>query len=75
MDWDTPQLWRKQIERRLNELGSLTWGNQRWQADRIADVIEQIEEVRKEVREVAAQLDKAREAFVQLRAQVRSKED
>jgi hypothetical protein len=38
-----------QIERRLNELGSMVKGNQSFQADRIADVIEQIDELRQRV--------------------------
>ena len=47
-----------QIERRLNEVGSMVRGNQAFQADRIADVIEQIDEVRKELRAVAARVDR-----------------
>jgi len=47
----------QQIERRLNQLGSMVKGNQDFQADRIADVIEQIDEVRKEVKELNERLD------------------
>lgn len=48
-EWDANQRWRQQIERRLNEIGSMVKGNQKFQADRLADVIEQIDELRKEL--------------------------
>ena len=47
----------QQIERRLNQLGSMVNGNQDFQADRIADVIEQIDEVRNEVKELTERFD------------------
>jgi|TARA_R110000765_G_scaffold391309_1_gene484117 ubiquinone biosynthesis protein UbiJ len=47
----------QQIERRLNQLGSMVKGNQDFQADRIADVIEQIDEVRNEVKELTERFD------------------
>lgn len=40
----------QRFERRLNEIGSLVKGNQDFQADRISDVLDQIEEVREMVR-------------------------
>lgn len=50
-----------QIERRLNELGSMVKGNQDFQADRISDVIEQIDELRAELKRVADRQDKIAE--------------
>jgi len=47
----------QQIERRLNQLGSMVKGNQDFQADRIADVIEQIDEVRNEVKGLTERFD------------------
>ena len=53
MEFDTQQIWRQQIERQLNRLGSMVTGNQKFQADRIADLIEQLDELRKELKRVA----------------------
>lgn len=47
-----------QIERRLNELGSLTKGNQNFQADRLSDVLDQIDELRKEVTSIGERVDR-----------------
>ena len=55
---ETNRRWRQQIERRLNELGSQTKGNQSFQADRIVDVVEQIDELRQELRAVSERLAK-----------------
>lgn len=52
-EWDRFDLWRRQIERRLNELGSQVKGNTQWEADRISDLVEQIAEVRKQVEAVS----------------------
>lgn len=57
MEWDTNKQWRKQIERRLYELGSEVKGQVPIQADRIADVVEQIDEVRKELKRVSDKVD------------------
>jgi len=48
----------EQIERRLNELGSLVKGNQSFQADRISDVIEQIDELRGEVQGLSERVER-----------------
>ena len=45
-----------QVERRLNEIGSQVKGNQDFQADRIADVLEQIAEVAKSVDKLSARV-------------------
>lgn len=58
MDWDTNELWRRQIERRLNELGSQVKGNQAFQADRISDLIEQIDELRQALNQLRMELRK-----------------
>ena len=51
---DTPETRRlAQIERRLNEIGSMTKGNQAFQSDRISDVLDQIDELRKQVERLA----------------------
>ena len=52
MDWDTQQRWRAQVERQLNKVSSLVRGNQAASADRIADVIEQIDELRQQVAKI-----------------------
>ena len=54
----------KQIERRLFEIGSQAKGNQDFAADRIADVIEQVSELRKRLDELeglAARVDRMAE--------------
>jgi ubiquinone biosynthesis protein UbiJ len=61
MDWDSNATWKRQIERTLNRLGSMVTGNQKFQADRIADVIEQIDELRQELKRVADRQDKIAE--------------
>ena len=61
MDWDSNAAWKRQIERTLNRLGSMVTGNQKFQADRIADVIEQIDELRQELKRVADRQDKIAE--------------
>lgn len=47
-----------QIERRLNELGSLVKGNQDFQADRIADVMEQVDDLRDQLSAIAKRVDR-----------------
>lgn len=61
MEWDTDATWRKQMERRLNEIGSMTKGNQAFQADRVSDLVEQIAELRTELQRVAERQDKIAE--------------
>jgi hypothetical protein len=72
MDWDSNATWKRQIERTLNRLGSMVTGKQKFQADRIADVIEQIDELRQELKRVADRQDKIAE-FV--RANVKKQEE
>ena len=58
MDGMTPDQRRwQQIERRLNQVGSMVKGNQNFQADRIADVIEQIDELRQELKRMSERQD------------------
>ena len=57
-DWDGYQMWRQQVERRLFELGALVKGNLPIQADRVADCVEQIDEVRKDVKALQERMDK-----------------
>lgn len=49
MEWDTSQQWRRQVERRLSEVVALARGRVHGEADRIADLIEQIDELRREI--------------------------
>ena len=60
-DWNSYELWRKQIERRLYELGALAKGAIPIQADRITDVVEQIDELRQELKSVQLRMDKMSE--------------
>jgi len=53
-----PELWSRQIERRLYELGALIKGNLPIQAERIADVVEQINDLRNELKSVAERQEK-----------------
>ena len=57
-EWETFELWRKQIERRLYELGALAKGAVPIQADRINDCVEQIHELRKELEAVREKQEK-----------------
>lgn len=61
MDWDSKSLWCQQIERRLFELGALVKGNLPVQADRIADVVEITEELRKEIADLRQRVDNMKE--------------
>jgi len=56
-DWRSHERWRAILERRLNEIGSMVKGNQSFQADRISDVIEQIDEIRKEFEDMRADIE------------------
>lgn len=58
MELDTLSTWRKQIERRLNEIGSAIKGTQAFNADRITDLVEQIDELRQELKRVSDRQDK-----------------
>lgn len=58
MEFDTKQLWCQQIERRLYELGALVKGGVQVQADRISDVVEQVDELRKELKAVHEKQEK-----------------
>ena len=53
-----PELWSRQIERRLYELGALIKGNLPIQAERIADVVEQINDLRNELKAVTERQEK-----------------
>ena len=67
MNWDTRSTWCRQIERRMNELGSQVKGNQQFQADRISDLVEQIEELRQQIEVLNESYQKAREAFADIK--------
>ena len=68
-DWNSYELWRKQIERRLYELGALAKGAIPIQADRINDVVEQIQDLRKILEDVVEDINEIGEELksVQLR--------
>ena len=64
MEYDTTHDWGgthqhlKQIERRLNDIGSKVKGNQDFQSDRILDVVEQVDELRKQIQAIGERQDK-----------------
>jgi hypothetical protein len=58
LKWNTNALWRKQIERRVQEIGAMTKGNVLIQADRTSDLVEQIDELRQELKRIAERQDK-----------------
>ena len=58
---DGTELRFAQIERHLTRLGSQVTGNQRFQADRISDLIEQIDELRQEVARLSEELERVAE--------------
>lgn len=61
-DWEQfTHDWRKLVEKRLDELGSMVHGQQAFMAKRILDTVEQIDELRQEVRQLSERLDKARQ--------------
>ena len=62
-DWDTYNRWRAGIERQLNQIGSQVLGNMAFQAERIADVVAQIEELREELRKLTERVDNAAKVF------------
>ena len=61
MEFDPETLWRKHIDRQLYELGALVRGQVPTVSARIADCVEQIDELRKELQVVRERLDKASE--------------
>lgn len=63
-----------QIERRLNELGSMVRGNQSFQADRIADVMEQISELQEQLIALSGRVDRIAAYLTELRAEKRNGE-
>ena len=57
-EWETMPMWRQHIERRLYELGCLVKGQIPVQADRIADVLEQIADLRIRLDTIQERVDK-----------------
>lgn len=57
MEWNSNERWRAQIERKLNQIGSMVNGNQKFQADRVSDVIEQVAELRAELQAFSERLN------------------
>ena len=60
-EWESPEMWRKYVERTLYELGTLVRGQIPVQAERIADVVEQLNEIRQELAALTTRVDKASE--------------
>lgn len=60
-DWMTSPLWRQQIERRLYDVVSQVKGMGPAHADRIADVVEQIHELRLQLQATEERIDKMKE--------------
>ncbi len=60
----------QQIERHLNRLGSQVEGDQKFQADRIVDVLELIQELRDELTQVKESLNKSRQAYAELKQSI-----
>lgn len=60
-EWSSDRLWKLQIEKRLNEIGSAALGNRAFQAERIRDLVEQIDELRKEMQRLSDRQDKIAE--------------
>jgi len=58
MDFDPEQLWRKHIDRQLYELGALVRGQVPTVSERIFQVVEQVDELRKELEKTNAKLTK-----------------
>lgn len=74
MSWSERPHWAKILERRVHEALALAKGIGPAHADRIADVCEQIDELRQEVAQLREQveqlqdaMDKAREAYRKLK--------
>ena len=58
MEWDVAPYWRRQIERRLHEIGAAVKGQRDFGADRIADLAGEIDELRKQLEKVAERQEK-----------------
>jgi transposase len=58
LEFNPKQLWCRQTERRLYELGALVKGQVLIQADRLADVLEQVDELRQEVKAIQERMDR-----------------
>jgi septation ring formation regulator EzrA len=57
-DWETKPLWCAHVERQLYELGALVRGQVPTVSARLADVVEQLEELRKELEAVRTKQEK-----------------
>ena len=59
--WETDAMRWKWTERQLYELGALARGMVQTHSERVADLVEQIDELRKELKAVHDKLDKVAE--------------
>ena len=57
-DWDTIYVWRQQIERRLAETATSVKGMRDYQSNRIVELVEEIEQLRKDLAAVKDRQDK-----------------
>ena len=68
--WDNNHMWRKQLERRLSQIGSEMKGTREFMSDRILDLVEQIDELRAALKEVR---DKQERMAAYLKQQIKEK--
>lgn len=59
--WHSHERWRAILERRLNQIGSEVAGNRKAQADRVADVVEQIESARNDLEQLRKEFEEVRD--------------
>lgn len=57
-EWETPEMWRKYVERQLYELGTLVRGQVQTFSERIADLVEMVQAVSKEQEALRERQDK-----------------
>ncbi len=61
--YDSKSLWCQQIERRLYELSSLIKGQIPTQADRVSDLVEQIDQIRKDLEAIGTKVERMAECL------------
>ena len=62
-DWDTIYVWRQQIERRLAETATSVKGMRDYQSNRIVELVEEIEQLRKELKKTQERVKERQDAM------------
>ena len=67
MDWDTQSRWRRYIEQKLNRLAAEVGGGAGAEAERITAIMDEIDELRKDLTDVSERVKRMAEFLTELR--------